>query len=263
MAFVALAVERRALSRDELADIIWDDDPPRNGGALNASISKLRGLLTSIGLDGKSSLVAEGGAHGSCSPTSGSIWRRGTGYSIGQKGRTATTTSPPPSGRRPSPPAFSGDRSCRAWTRAGSTTPTAAARTLVPRFVTLARAWLGRGDAQLAATVAESAIAVDPYRELAHRLLVEAELKRGDHAAAQRHLDRCCRILHDELGVGLSAETLALAERLERQTATGEPGPSGMPRNHQATNSRIQAIAMNSTYGSISAMMVPMPALRL
>jgi indolepyruvate ferredoxin oxidoreductase alpha subunit len=40
----------------------------------------------------------------------------------------------------------------------------------------------------------------------------------------------------------------------------GEPGPSGMPSAHHAANRMIHATAMNSTYGSIRAMIVPIPA---
>jgi len=223
VALVALAVERRALSRDELADIIWDDDPPAQWvGALNALISKLRGLLTSIGLDGKSSLVSEGGAHRLVVPD---VWidleegyrtlDRAEGAYRHDDLAAATGPATVASGilRRPILPGVDS----RWVDDANRRREDASYRA----FITLARVWLARGDAQLAATVAESAIAVDPYRELAYRLLVEAELQRGDHAAAQRHLERCRRILHDELGVGLSADTLALGERFERSDGHG------------------------------------------
>ncbi len=42
---------------------------------------------------------------------------------------------------------------------------------------------------------------------------------------------------------------------------TGEPGPSGIPIRYQATKSAIQKIERITTYGSISATTVPMPAL--
>lgn len=216
VALVAMAVERRALSRDELADIIWNEDPPAQWpGALNALISKLRGLLTSIGLDGKAAIVADGGAH---RLVLSDAWiDLEEGYRLldcaegavrhdDLVGAVAPATAASGILRRPILPGLDS-----VWIDGANRRR---ADALYRAFVTLARAWLGRGDAQLAATIAESAIDVDPYREVAHRLLVEAELQRGDHAAAQRHLDRCRRLLRDELGVEPSTETLALRRRL-------------------------------------------------
>ena len=40
----------------------------------------------------------------------------------------------------------------------------------------------------------------------------------------------------------------------------GSPGPSGIPSRNHRTKSTIQTTAMITTYGSISAMIVPMPA---
>ena len=222
VALVAMAVERRALSRDELADIIWNEDPPIQWpGALNASISKLRGLLTSIGLDGKATIVAEGGAHRLVLPD---VWiDLEEGYRILDRAEGALrhddligTVGPATAAsgilRRPILPGLDSrlDRRGQPTARRRLISSVPHARPCVAR----------RGDAQLAATIAESAIVVDPYREVAHRLLIEAELQRGDHAAAQRHLDRCRQVLHDELGVELSAETLALRGRLA--TSDGE-----------------------------------------
>ena len=51
--FAALALERRVLARDQLADMVWDDDPPTQwSGALTAVVSKIRALINGIGLDG-------------------------------------------------------------------------------------------------------------------------------------------------------------------------------------------------------------------
>jgi DNA-binding SARP family transcriptional activator len=78
-------------------------------------------------------------------------------------------------------------------------------------FITLASAWNQIGDHQLAAATAESAVALDPYRELGHRLLIEAERARGDSGAALRALERCEQVLTEQLGVRPSPETLRLA----------------------------------------------------
>ncbi len=75
-------------------------------------------------------------------------------------------------------------------------------------------AWNRIGDHQLASVIAGSAVAVDPYREIGHRPVIEAESARGDRGAALRAYRRCERILAEELGVSPSAETLRLAETL-------------------------------------------------
>ena len=64
VAFVALAVERHPISHDGLADIIWDNAPPRQWkSALAAVVSKTRSLITTTGLDGTSVLSSAGGTY--------------------------------------------------------------------------------------------------------------------------------------------------------------------------------------------------------
>jgi len=64
IAFVALVSERRPISYDVLADIVWDDRLPSNWkGALAAVVSKIRSLVTAIGLDGRETIPASGGAY--------------------------------------------------------------------------------------------------------------------------------------------------------------------------------------------------------
>ena len=77
-----------------------------------------------------------------------------------------------------------------------------------------ATAWLERGDAALAATLASVAIEIDPLREVGHRLLIRAEWQRGDRGAAMRALASCEQVLAEELGIGPSPETRALATEI-------------------------------------------------
>jgi DNA-binding SARP family transcriptional activator len=77
--------------------------------------------------------------------------------------------------------------------------------------ITLAAAWNELGDHQLAATAARTAIEIDPIRELAHRLLMQAEHARGDDSAALRAFTRCATILAEELDASPSRETTELA----------------------------------------------------
>ncbi len=70
------------------------------------------------------------------------------------------------------------------------------------------------GDHQLAATIAESAIGLDPLREVGHCRLIDAEVARGDRGAALTAFARCQRILHEQLVVEPSADTKRVIEQL-------------------------------------------------
>ena len=48
--------------------------------------------------------------------------------------------------------------------------------------------------------------------------------------------------------------------RVVAHISIGEPGPSGILKIHQTAKRMIQDTAMNSTYGIIRAMIVPIPA---
>lgn len=65
LAFAYLACERgRPVSRSELVDVLWPQEPPAATEAgLNAIVSKLRRLLGSVGLDGAQALTSAGGSH--------------------------------------------------------------------------------------------------------------------------------------------------------------------------------------------------------
>jgi DNA-binding SARP family transcriptional activator len=74
----------------------------------------------------------------------------------------------------------------------------------------LAEIWIAHGDHALAARDAAEAIAIDPFRESAHRLLIRAHLAAGDRGAAAEALAACERVLREELGVTPSSTTRAL-----------------------------------------------------
>ncbi|MGH3811326.1 MAG: AfsR/SARP family transcriptional regulator, partial [Pseudonocardiaceae bacterium] len=67
-----------------------------------------------------------------------------------------------------------------------------------------------RGRHQLAVQAAEQAIALEPFRERTHQLLMRVHAAAGNPAEALRVFDRCRRLLAEELGVYPAAETAAL-----------------------------------------------------
>jgi DNA-binding SARP family transcriptional activator len=74
----------------------------------------------------------------------------------------------------------------------------------------LAEIWLVTRDPEAAARDANEALAIDPFRESAHRLLIRAYLAAGEHGAAMRAYAACREQFREELGVAPSAETAAL-----------------------------------------------------
>jgi DNA-binding SARP family transcriptional activator len=216
IAFVVLAIERRALSFDELADIVWDERPPdRWKGSLAVIVSKIRTLLTSTGLDGRAMMTSTSGTYALTLPVDSWVdledalrrLDRAEGalrhHDPSITAREATVASSIL--RRPLLPGVD----C-AWVERAQRRQTDA---LYRSLAALASAWTALGDHQLAVTIAESAVQLDPLRETGYRLLIEAESARGDRGAALRAFARCADVLDAELGVQPSPETLAAAGR--------------------------------------------------
>lgn len=217
VALAALLIERRPLSRDQLAELVWGDKlPSRWTGALHAIISKLRASYTTIGIDGRSAVATVGGSYRITLPSNSWVdledaWRRldqAEGALRHAELRTATTQATVAFSilRRPLLVGIDGH-----WIDAQRRRQDAATYRCA---TVLAEAWSRLGDHRLAAVIAESAIAHDPLREIGYRLLMRAEWDRGDRAAALRAFARCEQMMTDELGVTPSPETLALSEQI-------------------------------------------------
>jgi DNA-binding SARP family transcriptional activator len=221
IAFVALAVERRPLSHDELADIVWGEEPPeRWKGSLAAVVSKIRTLITATGIDGRDAMLSSGGAYTLVLPAESWVdledahrrLDRAEGALRHGDPRSATGDATVASSilRRP---LLAGAES--RWVEQ---TQARQSDALYRCLTTLATAWSQLGDHQLAVTIAESAVQLDPFRETGHRLLMHAEHARGDRGAALRAFARCEQLLADELGVRPSPETMALVEHLDTRS---------------------------------------------
>jgi DNA-binding SARP family transcriptional activator len=217
IALAALVVERRPISHDGLADIIWDGAPPeRWKSALAAVISKTRSSITATGLDGTAILTSTGGSYAFSPPPDTWIDLEQASRSLDRAEGALRHHRPDEAAREATVasaifrrPLLAGAE-CRWLDDVRSRTADALHRALV----TLAASWHEIGDHRLASVVAESAVGLDPYREVGHRVLIDALCAQGDRGAAVRALSRCERILTEELGVGPSRETLRIVERL-------------------------------------------------
>ena len=220
--FAALAVERRPLSHDQLADIIWDESPPSQWRtALAPVISKTRSLISATGLDGSEVLTSGGGAYRLVLPAD--IWvdledalarlDRAEGALRHDQHADAVRDATVASSilRRPFLTGIDSVWADRLRERL--------AEALYRCSIALATAWNHLGDHQLAATVARTAVDLDPLREVGHRLLIRAEHGRGDHSAALRAYSHCVEILATELDTTPSPETVGLAEAIRSPEA--------------------------------------------
>jgi DNA-binding SARP family transcriptional activator len=221
IAFAALATERRPLSHDQLADIVWDERLPTQWkNALAPVISKVRSLITTTGLNGPRMLTSSGGAYELLLPAD--VWvdlenalrrldlaegalRHNDHADAAHHATVASSVL-----RRPFLTGIDN--------RWADTVRIRLADALYRCSTTLATAWNHLGDHQLAVTAAQTAIDLDPLRESAHRLLIEAEHARGDHSAALRAYARCTDVLATELNTSPSPETHRLARDIRGET---------------------------------------------
>lgn len=213
-----LALERRPIARDTLAEWLWPRDRPADYvKSLNPLISKIRQQLTRLEGDDACSVRSMSGCFEMVAPAGtwidvedaitrldraegafrrgdhGAAWADATvSVSILRRDLLPGCESDWVDARR----ADLLDRQCRGWLLLGTI-------------------WLERGDHTLARSAARSAIQLDPYREECHRLLIRAELDSGNRALAARAARECRDLLRRDLGVDPSQDTVEL-ERLIR-----------------------------------------------
>lgn len=219
LAFTALVIERRPITRDALGELVWDGAlPNRWSGALTTVMSKIRSLVATTGLDGRSTVPSIDGTYAIALPADGWVdledamrrLDRAEGALRHDRLDIVTTEATAASAvlRRELLAGIEG-----AWIDDRRRRHDEA---LYRCRVLLAEAWIRRGDHQLAAVIAEDAVRQDPLREVGHRLLVRAEWSRGDRGAALRALTRCEQVLADELDASPSPETASLADEIRR-----------------------------------------------
>jgi len=209
LAFAALAWERqRAISIDELADIVWDGEPPTAWQtALRALISKLR-----TALDGVVSIEHAFGCYQLRLPPDAWVDVEACHTAV-HEAETALRDGEPERAmgsalvanaiaRRPF---LEGDLS--AWSeRKREHLRRVRVRALEAR----ARVALSRGDPVGAVTDAQIVLELDPYRESASAILMRAHAAAGNPAHALAAYERLRARLAEDLGTTPSAETEAV-----------------------------------------------------
>jgi DNA-binding SARP family transcriptional activator len=219
LAFAFLISERaRAVSRDELADVLWPEGPPpAQGVALSAVVSKLRALLMEAAVDRHAITAADGcyrvelpattwidteAAHEALHEAEAAIRLKAYATAYGPAAVAAAIL------RRPFLPGVDGH-----WLERRRD----ALRHLLLRALdVLAEIHAQNQELALALRVSEQAVELEPFRESAYRRLMLLHHRAGDRAEALRVYERCRRLLADELGTVPSPETEALVAEVGR-----------------------------------------------
>lgn len=213
-AFAFLVTHRASpVSRDAVADALWTTRPPPSWpAAISAIVSKLRGLLSRVGVDGSAALTAGAGCYELRLPGDTWIDHEAAADSIHEAEAALKAGDPAraygPSAvahhiaRRPFLPGEDGPWIEASRDKLGSI--------LVRALECRAEVYLWNGEYSLAVEAARDAVALRPFRETGYRLLMRAHLGAGNAAEALRVYGRCRELLSEELGVAPSRETRAV-----------------------------------------------------
>jgi DNA-binding SARP family transcriptional activator/predicted ATPase len=93
---------------------------------------------------------------------------------------------------------------------------------MVAALYNLAAAYEQRGEVEVAHSYAARQVALDPFREEAHRQVMRLLAHNGQHSLALAQYENCRRILRTELGVEPAAETVALYRQIQAEQQ-GQP----------------------------------------
>jgi DNA-binding SARP family transcriptional activator len=227
LAFAFLVVNRhRPAPRDELAEVLWPGNLPRAWeGAVNALMSKLRALFSASGLDGATAVEWRSGCYQLHLPPDAVVDVEEAAAAVDRadaalaRGDTDSAT----------------EDACRAVELARGTflpgdegpwvdVVRAGQRRLLVRALDAGiRAAHDSGDPARAATLAEEAVALEPFRETGHQQLIQALAAAGDRARALRAYEYCRRVLTEELGIDPSPQTEAAYLEVLRADLPGGP----------------------------------------
>lgn len=204
------------VSRDALLEAVWGRSLPASAEAsLNSIISKLRRLLTGVGLRRSDALRFSGGSFELRLPAD--TWvDHPVAFDAIHQAETALRTGDIQAAYGASAVAR---QICGRPFLAGSDADwvenrrVKLQRTLVRALECRSRVYLSNGEHALAVETAREAATIEPLRESAYRLLMEAHAQSGNSAEALQVYEQCRAAIADALGVAPSAET----KRLKRQ----------------------------------------------
>jgi len=228
--FAYLAVAQgRPTSRDELADVLWEGNPPATWEkALGVLASKLRSVLAESGNGEPSTLTAAFGCY-RLDLAGGSWVDVVAAQEAADEGEAALARDDLEVATRAAALAESLIQGAFLPGEDGTWVEQKRRELAGVRaraLSTLAHACLRSGETQDSVRWAEQAVDAEPFRESGYRVLMEAHIAAGNRGEALRVYERCRRLLAEELGAFPSPETEALYRDLLETPAAREPHAS-------------------------------------
>ena len=102
--------------------------------------------------------------------------------------------------------------------------------------------YLDNGQFSLAVPYARHQLELEPWRESAHRQMMQALAASGQRAAALSQYETCCRILYDELGIESSPETVRLHEEIKANPAVSDHETASVQEHYPTAISPAQPV---------------------
>ena len=204
--FAYLVAERdRPVPTEELAEAVWGGAlPPTWRPALRGVVSKVRDFLGRLGLPAADTLTSSSGCYRLTLPSDTAVdvelavgeadtARRALGAGHPHRALAAAGRARKIAGR----PLLAGHNG--AWVEDRRA---ALYQLLLSCLELLADAHLAAGQAAMAVAPAADLVALEPFRDSAHRRLLAAHVAAGNRGEALRAYDRYRRVLAEELGSG-------------------------------------------------------------
>ncbi|OAP35852.1 adenylate cyclase [Sinorhizobium glycinis] len=113
------------------------------------------------------------------------------------------------------------------------------------------------GEEAAAVALARQLVALDPFREKSHRLLMRLYARQGERSLAVAQFQRCRQLLADELGTEPSPQTVALADELSL-----EAKPTREARRPEVSPAPIQQEAARAADPDFRISIAVLPFLR-
>jgi DNA-binding SARP family transcriptional activator/tetratricopeptide (TPR) repeat protein len=228
--FAYLVLNReRACSRAELVDVLWPERPPAAAeSALSALLSKLRRALGEGVLSGRGELRLRLGDDVTVD-VEASEAAVARAEAANEAGRFADAAREAASALEPDLLTFLPD--CSGLWVTERRTEHEGLRLRALEALALAGAGQGGREIGPAEQAARAAVAAAPFRESAHRALMEVHEAAGNHAEALRAFEDLRVLLRDELGTMPGPAAMAVHQRL----LNGEPRTHAAPPGERVT----------------------------
>lgn len=222
--WVYLVCERqRPVAKDELAEALWgENDLPRSWEQmLRGNASKLRTILATAGMDPAVALSSAFGAYQVRLPPDAVVDVEKAQSDVEQAIASLSSGNAKDAYQAAAAAVAVASRGFMpGWSGVWVDRRAAELRELHLRALDLlAQAALTSGQWVDAVGAAEEAVALEPFRESAHQILMAAHRGAGNPAEGLRAYERCRRVLAEELGVSPSAAT----ERIYISLLADEP----------------------------------------